>query len=119
MLKHNRALSDLGDLRVVRDDNQRCSLTVKLFENVNPDIFIRFVKVSRRLVGKNDLGMVDKRACNADALLLAAGKLAWEMLCSVLQSDALQRSERFPFLGPAVVILLYHHNFNSREIIHQ
>ena len=92
---------------------------MKLFENVNHDIFIRFVKVSRRLVGKNDLGMVDKRACNADALLLAAGKLAWEMLCSVLQSNALQRFESFLFIGHAVVILRYHHIFNSGEIIHQ
>ena len=78
MLKHNRALSNLSDLRVMGDDNQRCSLTVKLFENVNHDIFICFVKISRRLVGKNDLGVVDKRACNADTLLLTAGKLAYE-----------------------------------------
>ena len=119
VLKHNRALRDLGDLRVMGDDDQRCSLTVELLENVDHDIFIRFVKVSRRLVGKHDFGMIDERPCDTHTLLFAAGKLAWEMLCSVGKSNALQCFERFLFIGHAVVILRYHHVFNGGEVVYQ
>ena len=37
------------------------------------------VQVARWLVGQQDLGMIGQRARDRDALLLAAGELAWQM----------------------------------------
>ncbi len=39
------------------------------------------VEVAGRFVGEDDLGIVDQRAGDGDALLLAAGKLAWAGAC--------------------------------------
>lgn len=40
-----------------------------------------WVKVSCRLVGDNELGVVHQRSCNSNTLLLAARKLVGKALC--------------------------------------
>ena len=76
MFKYNGTLRYLRYLRIVGDNDQRRSLTVKLLENIDYNIFISFIKISCRFVGKDDLGMVNKRTGNTNMLLFSARKLA-------------------------------------------
>src|SRR5882672_7891150 len=49
------------------------------------------VEISRRLVGKQDLGFMHNGAGERYALLLAAGELSWIMVEAMGQRDRLQR----------------------------
>src|SRR5271165_16262 len=60
--------------------------------------------------------MIDQRARDGNALLLAAGKLRGKMLDSVGEADAHEGSAGFGFIGGAVKILGEHHVFESGEI---
>src|SRR5437879_11379668 len=52
------------------------------------------VKIARRLVGQNDGRVVQQRAGDGDALLLASGQLVRVMRGAVLQSDRGKGLER-------------------------
>ena len=55
------------------------------------DFQTRFrVKITRRFIGEQQRGLIDQRARNRYALLLAAGKLRGCVRQSVAQTDALQ-----------------------------
>ena len=49
------------------------------------------VEVAGRFVGENDFGIIDQRAGDGDALLLAAGKLHGPVLAAVFQFHQLER----------------------------
>jgi hypothetical protein len=49
------------------------------------------VEVTGRLVGEDDVGIGHDRTSDGDALLLAAGELAGEVIEAILQADELQR----------------------------
>ena len=77
------------------------------------------VQIARGLVGQHDLGIVDQCAGDADALLLAAGKLRGQVVGAVFQSHALQGVERFLLVGHAVEVLRQHDVFERSEIGNQ
>ena len=56
------------------------------------------VEIAGRLVGQQEAGIVDQRARDRDALLLAAGELAGRVALAVAESEQVQRRAR-P-LGP-------------------
>ena len=65
-----------GDVRVVRDHDNRVSLTVQGFDDFHDGFAAFGIQRARRFVGKDNLAPVHQSARNADALLLPAGKLA-------------------------------------------
>ena len=74
----------------MRDDQNRGAEGVDLFEQHHNFERARRVKVARGLVGDDDAGIVDKRSCNGDALLLAAGQLVREPAALRLKTDQLE-----------------------------
>ena len=76
-------------------------------------------KVARGLVRQDDLGIVDQGSGYAYSLLLAAGKLRWNVMGALLQSHAFKRVERFLLVRHAVEILRQHNVFQRREIGNQ
>ena len=63
------------DVLLVRDDDHRDAAAVQLLQQRHDLEARRGVERAGRLVGENQLGVVDQRARDGDALLLAAGEL--------------------------------------------
>src|SRR5487761_627690 len=116
MGKLDAAVGEAADGWVVRDHEDRVALAVKIAEESNHGLFVGFVEIAGRLVGKNQLGMIDQRASDGDALLLASGKLRREMREAFAQADAAQGFGGFRFVGGAVKILREHDVLNRGEI---
>ena len=74
----------------MRDDQNRGAEGVDLFEQHHNFERTRRVKIARRLVGDDDAGIVDKRSCDGDALLLAAGQLVREPAALRFQTNQLE-----------------------------
>src|SRR5215831_15166480 len=69
--------------RIVRDhDDCRTFLRVKIQQNVHDFIPHLTVKISRGLIGEEEVRPSDDRPCNGDTLLLSSGKLRREMVHS-------------------------------------
>src|SRR5437879_5264175 len=65
-----------GDAGVVRyDDYRKPFRAVEPLEHVQDFLARLGIEVARRFIGEQDRGLVDKRARDRDALLLAAGQL--------------------------------------------
>src|SRR6266404_4582922 len=77
------------DVRVVRYHQDGVAGVVQFAENLDDDVFVGFVEISRGLVGENYFRLIDEGARDGHALLLAAGKLRGEMRQAVAKGYAL------------------------------
>jgi hypothetical protein len=85
------------DRDVVGDDHERQpALEVEAAHQVDDLVRVLAVEVARRLVGPDDRRVVDERACDGDALTLAAGELFWDVRAALSEADQLQRFLRSP-----------------------
>jgi len=86
-----------GDPPVVGDQDPReRPLPPQGLEQVNDVVAGVFVKVACRLVCEQHARGLDQRACDRDSLLLAAGKLTWQVVSPVGQADRVERGLRQP-----------------------
>ena len=93
------APADAADqLAVVRGDEHRRAARVDLAEQVHDLERQVGIEVAGRLVGEDELRIVDERARDRDALLLAARQLLGKRVHAVLQPDPLQHLERLALL---------------------
>src|SRR5262249_48621892 len=67
------------DVHIVRNHEDGVPGFVELAKNVDDDFLVGFVEIPCGLVGEDELRLIDERASDGDALLLAAGKICWEM----------------------------------------
>src|SRR6266567_7072366 len=74
-----------SNVLLVRHHEDRDTALVQLLKNFHDLDARAAVDVSCRLIGEHDLGIVDQRARNRDALLLATRKLARMMIFAALQ----------------------------------
>ena len=97
--EEQHAVGDRGGARVMRDDHDRLpELGGRLAQQVE-DLGARLrVEVAGRLVGEDDGGLVDQRAGDRDALLLAARELRGLVAAAVAEPDAREQAR-----DPAVV----------------
>src|SRR5713226_7236967 len=116
--KLDAAVSLARDVRVVRHHQDGVAGIVQFAENLDDDRFVGFVEVAGRLVGKNNLRLVDQRARDGYALLLTARKLRGEMRQTVAKAHALQRFFSLLFVRDAMEILCEHHVFHRRKVRH-
>ncbi len=116
MGKVDAAVGKLADGRVVSDHQDGVSFVVKLAEQANHGLLIRFVEIAGGLVGENQLGMVDQSASDGDALLFAAGELRGQVLDAIGEPDACEGGASFGFVGSAMKILGEHHVFKRGEV---
>src|SRR3989442_7082634 len=100
-------------------DRTRVAGVVQFAEYLDDNGFVGLGEIARGLIGKNDLRLVDQRARDGHALLLAAGKLRREMRQAVAKAHALQRFFGLLFVRHAMEILREHHVFQRREIGHE
>src|ERR1044071_5396883 len=115
-MKLQAAIGETGNNRIMRDHDDGASLGVHFTQLAENDFFIHGVKVAGRLVGQNDVRIVYKSAGDADALLLAAGKLRRQMLGAVFEADLVERGQRFGLVRHAMKVLRQHDVFKRREI---
>ena len=80
----------LGDVRLVRDEDDRLPLVVQLLEDRHDLLGGLRVEVSRRLVGEEDRRIVHEAPRDRDALLLAARELRRRVVPAVREADALE-----------------------------
>src|SRR5258708_21924193 len=85
------AIGLAGNVRVVGDHQNCVAGIVQLAENLQHDGFVDFIEIARGLVRKNQLGLIDERASDSHALLLAAGELRGKMCEAVTQAHAMER----------------------------
>src|SRR5438128_483020 len=91
-----------GYVRLVGDHDDGLAQVVQALED-RQDLGARpRVEVSGGLVGEDHRRVVEERACDRDALLLAAGELARPVVYAVAETDLLERRERA--LSPGVPI---------------
>ena len=83
-----------GDILLVRDNDDGVAVQGKLLEQGHDFRSRLGIEISRRLVGKQNRRLVDKRAGDSDALALAAGKFVRLVMDAVGQADAGQRLHR-------------------------
>ena len=79
-----------GDLRIVRDHDDELVLR-DLLQDLHDLHGGLGIECARRLVRQQDIGIVDQRAGNGDALHLAAGHLARLFVELISEPDLLQR----------------------------
>ena len=72
------------------DDQNRCAHGVDLGQKLDDLVGKLGVDVAGRLVGDDDLGIIDQRARQTDALLLTARKLRGLVLHLVLQAHQIE-----------------------------
>ena len=82
------AAGSRGGVRVVRDHDDRLAvLAVKRLQEAQDFVAGLAVEIAGRLVAKEQRGIGDDGAGDADALLFAAGELSWEMLRAIGEAD--------------------------------
>ena len=109
----------LAEVPAVRRHHQdRVSGVVQFAENLEDDRFVGLVEISGGFVGKNNLRLIDQRARNGHALLLAAGKLRRQMFQAVAHAHAAQRFRSLLLVREAMKILRQHHVFQRGKIRH-
>ena len=110
-------VSKFGEFLVVgHDDKRLAELVAKVKEKLMQFCLILAVKTARRLVGKDDIGLVHKGTCYSNTLLFATGKLVGLMIGAVRESHKVKE-----FLRAATIVALlfpcyhtgYHHVFQS------
>ncbi len=77
----------INQIFVVGSDYYRCSHAVELFEQIKETYCNHVVDVSGGLIGEQQAGTGNNRACNCDALLLAAGECWRASLEMVREAD--------------------------------
>ena len=82
------------DFRIMGDEDDGDTLAVEVLEQGQDLQRGAAVEGTGRLVGEQEAGLVDERAGDGDALLLAAGKLHGAVMGSFGQAHAAQRGER-------------------------
>ena len=87
MMQFDAAVGQARHHGIVRDHHDGASLLVKLAQQAQHDLFVQRVEIAGRLVGENDLGIIDQRPRNADALLLASGKLRGQVMRAIAQAN--------------------------------
>ncbi len=70
------AVGHAADRRRMGHHQNRVPAVVQLVQQFEHDVLVGFVEIAGGLVGQNQLGLIDQRARDGHALLLAAGKLA-------------------------------------------
>src|SRR5688572_14888771 len=83
--------SDGGDFRIVRDEHDGAALSAKIPEKIQDRFAGVGIEIAGGFVGEDEFGIVDERAGDGDALLLAAGELAGAMFAAVFEADELER----------------------------
>src|SRR6266446_9404340 len=78
VLELNDAMTIRGVALRVRNLNDCRASVVESLEELHDLVALRGVQVAGRLVGEDELGILDDRARDANELLLAAGKLVGE-----------------------------------------
>ena len=119
MVEHDFALRAGGDERIVRHDDDCSALLVQLTEQVEHDLLIPLIEIAGRLVGENQLRVVDERAGDAHALLLTAGQLAGQVMRTLLQPHSFQRFHRLLLIDYRMVVLRHHHVLHRRQMRHE
>ena len=114
-MEFDAAVGEARDNGIVRHHHNRASLLVKFAQQAQDDLFIQRIKIASRLVGKNNLRIVDQGPRDADALLLAPGKLRWQVMHPLAQAYAGQRFNRFFLIGHAVEVLRQHDIFDGGQ----
>src|SRR5690606_17801602 len=80
----------LGDIGLVRDDDYRDPLRIEITEELHDLGSGSGIEGTRRLVGQQDLRVVDEGTGDGHALLLPARELARMMIQTVFEPDLLQ-----------------------------
>ena len=88
MMEFDATVGQASDDRIVGDHDDGAALGMELAQQPEDDLFVLGVQIAGGLVGQDDLRIVDEGAGNADALLLAAGKLRGQVMRRGLQADA-------------------------------
>src|SRR6476646_8797780 len=81
------ALRINGDVLLVRDHDDGDAALVELLENGHDLDACSAVEIAGRFICQQHLRIIDQRARNRDALLLAAGKLTREMVLTTREPD--------------------------------
>ncbi len=93
----HHALRHGGEDRVVGDEQDRdAEAVVQVGHEVHDGPPVRAVEVARRLVGEDDRGVDYERACDGDALLLAARERGRMVLGAMTNLDEIQRLDDTP-----------------------
>lgn len=72
MIQFNDFLRTLANVRCVSNDDDRMPVAVQICKQLEDDALVLGVQIAGRLVRENEARMVDQRASDAHALLLAA-----------------------------------------------
>src|SRR5262245_42390608 len=89
-----------GDVRLVRDEDDGLALVVQALEDAHDLLRGAGIQVAGRLVGQDQLRVVDERAGDRDALLLSARELARVVVPAVREADDLEAPHRL--LAPPI-----------------
>src|SRR5580692_372899 len=79
-------------MRIVRDHHYGLvKVLIQTLQNLQHFRGGVTIEIAGRLVGKQQCGITDDRACNRHSLFLTAGELLWKMAYALLQANEFQR----------------------------
>ena len=114
--KLNAAVGLLGDVGIVGDHEDGMASAVELAEQADDDFLVGLVEIAGGLVGQNELGLIDQRTSDGDALLLSTRELRGKVREAMPQTDAFEGVGGLRFVGDAMEVLREHHVFQRVEI---
>lgn len=87
-----------GQFVVVGDDDEGCSASLIQFTHHREERLARMrIQIACRLIGQYQIGFLQQRSRDRDALLLATGQLTWFVMEPGSQSNLLQQRNGFRF----------------------
>ena len=92
LLEIELAVAEGGQGRIVGDGDKGAAILAREAEQqVDDGCSSGGIQIARRLVGKEDAGVIDQRAGNGDALLLAAAELGGKVIETAREADAVEQ----------------------------
>src|SRR6266566_1311919 len=119
MRQFNPPVGHAADLRRVRHQQNGMPRAMQFPQQFQHDLLVGLVEISGRLVRQNELRMIDQGPSQRDALLFAAGKLAWQVMKPVSQPHSNQRFRRLHLVRDAVEVLRQHYILERGKIGHE
>jgi hypothetical protein len=116
MIEPHDAIGGVAYGRIVGDHDDGVAFGMEITQQGHDPLLVVLVEIAGRLVGEDDLGLIDQGAGNTDALLLAARELSGQMVKPMAKADPIEGVTGLTLVDNAMEILCQHDVLERCEV---